>query len=207
MILTKSQIAFMLLFSCIAIPVLSGRMDAGGIGDGLIFFMVLFVLVMLLPNTVSMAETADERVTAYLCATPYSRKQMVLSKYIFDICIVVVYFFIYTLESMVFQDVGRVGGLTASVLIAVIFLYRGAYIPLEYKVGYEKAKYIGMASIMLLPFLLPTLLNNIDIEKLDFSVITALPVWLKYVMVYGGILLWLTVSYMLSERIFEKKEL
>ena len=103
--IAKLQILFMIGFVILALPFLGMRMQSGVIGGYVLYFILLFTFVLLLTNTISIAEATNGRALAYLCATPYSRTQLVREKYLFDISLVVIYNILYFAESLFWLDI------------------------------------------------------------------------------------------------------
>lgn len=205
--IAKLQILFMIGFVILALPFLGMRMQSGVIGGYVLYFILLFTFVLLLTNTISIAEATNGRALAYLCATPYSRTQLVREKYLFDISLVVIYNILYFAESLFVKQVESMNGYVAGAFILVVIIFRCVYIPIEIKLGYEKAKFASMLAVMVFPFALPMIFNKIDFTKINLDFIEKIPVLVRYGIVYGVMLLVIFISCTVATRIFEKKEL
>lgn len=68
-------------------------------------------------------------------------------------------------------------------MFLVLAVFLGVYLPVQYKLGYEKTKFAFVVIIMVSPFVFPQLLKMEDGINLDF--LNALPPAL----LYGGIIL------------------
>lgn len=95
---------------------------------------------------------------ALLCAAPYDRRAVVLAKYVLLGCIFAGMWAINALVALVLPHVVEMpgalaGGLTA---FASAIMY-GILIPIQYRYGYDKSKFIFAALIMSQPFVLPFL--------------------------------------------------
>jgi hypothetical protein len=86
-----------------------------------------------------------------------------------------------------------------------ISLLISIYLPVQFKVGYEKTKFFFVVIIMASPFLLPQLLKmNGDSY---FAVINSIPSALLFVMVALVSLILLAASILISIRIYSQKDL
>lgn len=211
LLLIRKYVLFMVIFSAIAPSLLLWNMDVEtrffdfyGI---IVFFLVLFVIVLFLSNSVSLIEETYKKGCAYLCTTPYGRDQMVLSKYVFSYLIFAGYCLIYGLTHLVLPKYTI--SLTfekIAISFFVISVFRCILIPLEYKFGYEKAKYIITMLIIGMPFVTSMIFGSIDITKRDFSGIMDMnTIWRGVLIV--TLLIINAVSMSLSCWIFKKKEL
>lgn len=211
LLLIRKYVLFMIVFSAIAPSLLLWNMDVEtrlfdfyGI---MVFFLVLFVIVLFLSNSVSLIEETYKKGCAYLCTTPYGRNQMVLSKYIFSYLIFAGYCLIYGLTHLVLPKYTiSLSFEKIAISFLVISVFRCILIPLEYKFGYEKAKYIITLLIIGMPFITSMLFGSIDITKSDFSQIMDMNiVWRGGLIVV--VLIMNVVSMSLSCCIFKKKDL
>lgn len=124
---------------CILFPIfLLWRMPefAGIFGFGLV---TVFSILMLL-QYVSLKETQYPKASTLLCALPFSRKNIVLSRYIFCIVIYFSCCLIFGIESLLFPTLQSVGCRIPIVLFLLVSLCLSIYLPIQYKVGYEKTK-------------------------------------------------------------------
>ena len=83
-------------------------------------------------------------------------------------------------------------------------VFIGVYLPVQYKLGYEKTKFAFVAVIIAFPFILPYLMKTENVN-LDFLSL------LSPVLAYGGIILLslgiLIVSIFLSMRFYSSVDL
>jgi len=173
----------------------------------LVFFMVLFVIILLLSSSVSLIDETYKKGCAYLCTTPYTRNQIVLSKYIFSYIIFIAYCLIYIIENMVYpQYTIKLNFEIIIISLLAISIFRGVLIPLEYKFGYEKAKYIIILLPILLPYVLSIVFDKVDISRLDITQIYDMNIGLKMIFVFSVFLI-NAVSMIVSCYIFKNKEL
>lgn len=210
-LLVRKYACFMILFSAIAPPLLLWNMHAeSGLVEFygmMIFFLVLFVTVLFLSNSVSLVDEKYKKGCAYLCTTPYGRNQIVLSKYAFSYVIFVIYCVIYGLTSLAVPEYTI--SLTFEKIAISFFavsIFRCVLIPLEFKFGYEKTKYIITMLIIGMPFLISIVFHNIDITKINLSNIANMDIiWRTALIVV--LLVFNVISMALSCYIFKKKDL
>ncbi len=101
------------------------------------------------------------RAASLLCAAPYSRRMIVLSKY-------VVIFLPYGFSCAAFWAVSlikpQVGGMSPGMAIMgflILAVAVGIYMPLQFKLGYEKARYLIMAAYLVLVCGAPMLISTV----------------------------------------------
>lgn len=137
---------------------------------GILGFMlsVIFCVLMLL-QYVSLKEYQFPKAATLLCATPFSRKMMVLSKYIFCIAVYIACCVIYAIETLLIPALGTVNVTMFFLMLFVTSLFIGVYLPLQYKIGYEKTKFAFWVVIMASPFILPQLMKmeNVNLNFLS----------------------------------------
>lgn len=167
---------------------------------GILGFMlsVIFCVFMLL-QYVSLKEYQFPKAATLLCAAPYSRRMMVLSKYIFCMTIYAACCVIYGIETFVVPELGSCDIKLFVLMFFITSVFIGIYLPLQYRLGYEKTKFAFVVVIMASPFILPQLMK-METVNLDFlSLFPPIPV-------YGGITLLslgiLTVSTFLSMKFY-----
>ena len=111
---------------------------------------------------------------------------------------------IFVIETLIFPQLGTADLELFLLPFFVISVFIGVYLPIQYKLGYEKTKFtfmvVIMASPVILPFFLKTELLNFDFLFMDSSPF-----------VYGGIVLvslaMLAISAFLSVKIYNKIDL
>lgn len=172
---------------------------------GVLGFMlsVIFCVFMLL-QYMSLKEYQSPKAATLLCATPYSRRMLVLSKYIFCMAIYVVCCVIYGIETFIVPGLGSCDIELFVLMFFITSVFIGVYLPIQYKLGYEKTKFAFVVVIMASPFILPQLMKmeNVNLDFLSlFSPVLA----------YEGIALLslgiLTVSTFLSMRFYSSVDL
>lgn len=119
---------------------------------GVLGFMlsVIFCVFMLL-QYVSLKEYQFPKATTLLCAAPYSRRMIVLSKYIFCMAIYSICCVIYGIETLIVPGLGPCDIKLFVLMFFIISVFIGIYLPIQYKLGYEKTKFAFVVVIMASP--------------------------------------------------------
>ena len=89
----------------------------------------------------------------YLAATPYPRKWMVVSKYLVSLLMFCACTLIFWVETLFFPNLGGFNVPVSAVLFFVVAVFLSLYLPLQYKIGYERTKYTFVFVIMATPIL------------------------------------------------------
>lgn len=206
--LLKKQGLFVLFFDIIMIAYLSNRMkDTKLIGTCLLFALTSFITILLLKTTISINEAKYEKALSLICTTPCDRRSIIKEKYLFDYMIFFIFICLYTAESMFFADVNIPPLWFFAVTFLFICIYHSVVIPLEFKLGYEKSKYITTILIFVVPFLSPLLIQNIDLNSVKTLGISAIPEPVKCLLLILFAFIIDICSYFISRQFFLKKEL
>lgn len=164
---------------------------------------VIFSVFMLL-QYVSLKEYQFPKAAALLCATPFSRKMIVLSKYIFCIAMYTACCVIFGMETLFIPGLGAFNVKLCMLMFLAVSVFIGIYLPVQYKLGYEKTKFVFAVVIMASPFLLPLLLK---MESINLDIFSRFSPFL----IYGGTALFgfavLVVSVSLSMKIYDNADL
>lgn len=164
---------------------------------------VVFAVFMLL-QYVSLKEYQFPKAAALLCAAPFSRKEMVLSKYLFCMAVYVICCIVFKIETLLIPGLGTADIKMFALMFLVTAVFIGLYLPVQYKLGYEKTKIAFMVIIMASPVILPLLLR---MESFNLDFLSMISPWL----ISGGIVLigavFLAVSAFLSMKIYAKADL
>ena len=144
------------------------------------------------------------KAASLLCAATFSRKMMVLSLYIFCIAVYVVCCTIYTIEALIIPGLDTMNAAMFFLMFLVTSVLISIYLPIQYKLGYEKTKFAFTVVIIASPFLLPQLMKmeNFNLNFLsEFSPI----------LICGSVLLLscmiLAVSAALSIKFYNRTDL
>lgn len=202
-LLVRKYVLIMLIF-CIFVPqflILRLPEYAGIMG----FVLITIYSVFMLLQYVSLKETQFPKASAFLCALPYPRKAVVLSRYIFSLIIYLVCCLFFWIETLVFPQLGTLGFTMPVILFLVISLILSIYLPVHYKLGSESTKIFFIIVIMTSSFVFPQLVKiagGINLRFLDM---------LNPVIFLGGVILFsisiLVVSATISMQIYKKADL
>lgn len=164
---------------------------------------IIFSVFMLLQYT-SLKEYQFPKAAMLLCSAPIPRKLLVVSKYIFCMLIYGVCCMIFGIETLIFPELGTLQLNMLLMMFLVTSAFIGIYLPVQYKLGYEKTKFAFAAIIVASPIILPMLLK---MENINLSVFANLsPAVLCGVAVLVGVLI-LTVSAFLSILFYSQTDL
>lgn len=201
-LIVKKYVLIMLIAAILIPPVMRWRTPefAGTFG---FILSVIFSIFMLL-QYVSLKEYQFPKAATLLCATPFSRSMMVLSKYIFCMIIYIACCIIFGIETLLIPGLGTSGTELFILMFFVTSVFIGIYLPVQYKLGYEKTKFAVAVIIVASPFILPVLMR-MDTVNLDFFV--SIPVYIVYGGVFAGGFIILALSSMLSIKIYNETDL
>lgn len=181
-LIVKKYVLLMFVVCIIIPPFMIWRTDAAYVGSMSFVLAAIFSVFMLL-QFVSLKEHQYAKASTLLCSTPYPRRLLVLSKYIFCLLIYGICSVIFWIETVVFPVLGGFHVEMPVFLFLVLSIFLGIYLPVQYKLGYETTKFVFFIIIMASPFIVPQLLKMQDGVNLA-SLTTLSPVLL-----YGGIVL------------------
>lgn len=201
-LIVKPYVLIMLVVATAIPPAMLWKAPEYGGAMGFIL-SVLFAVLMLL-QYVSLKEYQCPRASALLCAAPFPRRLLVLSKYVFCMLIYAVCCLIFGLETWLVPQLGalRPGALALMFLVTAVII--GLYLPAQYKLGYEKTKLAFVVLIMASPVLTAALLKTE--RAASPAPLAALPGFACGGMVLAG-LLFLLLSACLSVKFYEQADL
>lgn len=152
----------------------------------------------------SLKEYQFPKAATLLCATPFSRNMIVLSKYIFCIAVFIACCIIYAIETLVIPGLGTVDMTLFLLMFLVTSVFIGVYLPVQYKLGYEKTKFAFLVVIMASPFILPQLMKMENVNLNFLSMFSP-------ILICGSVLLFscvvLIVSVILSMKFYSATDL
>lgn len=172
-------------------------------GNGFIFGMIILMVAMMVVTTISYDDLA--KWDAYALTMPVTRKEMVLSKYL-------VMALLNTLGAVLALIVGIVGSMIMrqsfsmetlaiiGVLYLIAFSYGSMMVPLIYRFGTEKARLM-----LILSALIPTGLVLL-VTQMQIPLPEAANPWIYFFLLLGFTVIMVSGSYLISLRIYNKKE-
>ena len=85
---------------------------------------------------------------------------MVLSKYIFCMAIYAICCIVFGLETLFVPELGTSDIKLFAFMFLVVSVFIGIYLPVQYKLGYEKTKFACAVIIVASPFILPLIMRT-----------------------------------------------
>ena len=201
-LIVKKYVLIMLAVIALIPPVMRWRTPEFTGVFGFILSVIFSVFMLL--QYVSLKEYQFPKAATLLCETPFSRKMMVLSKYIFCMAIYAICCIVFGLETLFVPELGTSDIKLFAFMFLVVSVFIGIYLPVQYKLGYEKTKFACAVIIVASPFILPLIMRA---ESLNLNFLSMLPPYL----VYCGIVLIglaiLAISIYISMGIYDKADL
>lgn len=205
-ILIAKKFVFITMLMIIAIPLFVMLVAPSVSSVALFLYMVVLGEVMLL-QAIAQEEAKHPKATALLCAAPYQRKTFVQAKHALFLLIFFICWIVHTLI-MIFINKSSILDLTMILAVmlvgAIVF---GFNISMEFKYGVVKAKFVFMIVILIFslgPSLLAGFFGSV---KLDFTVFETMSPAAKNALLALANVMVISISIVLSTRIFSKKEL
>jgi ABC-2 type transport system permease protein len=202
-LLVKKYLLLMMALP-IAIPIFIMIQLSQVLGLTAFLISVIFTVFMLY-QYVLMAEMKYPKAEALLCATPYSRSTLVKARYAFIILPFAYCCVAYNVLALIFAKIEYLAPFNYLITLLISVILFGVYTPIQYKLGFEKTKYFFILLIMVTPFLL-TLLIRANIKP-DFTGLSAMPLFVQYLIPIVAIIAILFISMNISIKIYSKKEL
>jgi len=175
---------------------------------GLLGFLVTVLLAeYMLFNSVSISEDKYKG-AALLSATPYTRKTLVKAKYLFIAGIFIGCYILYTITAFLLPDyIVMLNLLTLGISFLTVTVYYGVIVPLQYRFGYEKVRYISFFAIFAVPFLFPYIWKRIQSRTIDWQTMFLFPPVIQELLPFFLALLIGLISMAVSIRIYSQKDL
>jgi len=197
---------FLIIFSILG-PIFINYQTRGFDSSFISFIITIIFLEFILYGSVSRLEEKDKG-CILLTTMPYSRSDIVKSKYLFVVSIFIIAYVLYILAALIMPIEMSLLSIN-SILISflVISICFGIYIPIQYKYGTEKTKYISSCLVLISPLSLPSIVKWIQSENIGLDIINRVPDVVKYIIIVFLSLSILTLSTKVSVNIYSKKDL
>lgn len=197
-ILAKDNLVIVFLLAC-GIPIFINRQLDNINSSFISFFIMVLYSQYILYNKISLTEDKFKG-ASYLTATPYTRELLVKSRYLFIFIVFLMCCIIYTAVS-IFSILPRLNNLTLSMSLLVLTSFFSVILPLQYKFGYEKTKFIIWSIVFFSPFAIPTILNQLSKLNINLEFSFNEPILYLLSVIIGY------VSMKISINIYYKKDL
>ncbi|WP_146552688.1 ABC-2 transporter permease [Rummeliibacillus sp. SL167] len=205
-LLVKKHLLFLFLFTIFLPIYVTSQLNVPNKGF-IVFFTLVIMLEYGLYSQVSKIEDSSKG-AAFICATPYTRKSFVESKYLF---LLIVFMFVVVIQMITSFLVPAVAdGITISniggTFLAVSITF-SILIPLQFKFGFDNIKIILYSFIILTPFIFPTIMRWFESHNFKFSFNLSLPYHAQLWIPYFLAVMIAFISVHLSIHIFSEKDL
>lgn len=170
--------------------------------------LLMAVLISSVAFNLAISEKENQypKATALLSSTPYTKGKVIVSKYTLYFIIYIVCFIAYLVE-MQFVPELKLDNFTrtAALVFLIQALGMGIFLPIQYKFGYEKTKFISFVLLVLSPVIIEAT-KRISFSSKIVSLMQSNSVIAVAILFGCGILIWL-VSFAISNKIFAKSDL
>lgn len=171
-------------------------------GIGLVYAGVLITLLCV--QYLSLADYQFPKGEALLATLPYSKKQMILARYSFCFSVPLIMTLLFALETQLIAKIQLLSLGAFISLICIITLFLSVYLPVQYRFGYEKTRFIFLVSILVL-----TLGSNVYLSQIGKVIIqnfATLSDKQFTVILLGSCIALLGLSIVVSIKIYENKD-
>ncbi|HDX9511842.1 ABC-2 transporter permease [Bacillus thuringiensis] len=204
--LVKKYFSILLVFAAIAPIYLSTQLklnDGGLIG----FLLTVVFMEHILFGTISKFEDQYKGATL-LCATPYTRSAFVKAKYLFLLVVFLCASIIRMITSIIIPSgIENLSINALGITFLVVSILFGILLPFQFKFGFDKTRMISFIVVFLTPFIAPTLIKEIQLSHLNFTLPLPFP---SIIMAWMPCLISIVisiVSMIISLKIYAKKDL
>lgn len=205
-LLVKRYFFILLVFAAIAPIYLSTQLhlnDGGLIG----FLLTVVFMEHILFGTISKFED-QYKGAALLCATPYTRSAFVKAKYLFLLVVFLCASIIRMIISIIIPSgIENLSINALGITFLVVSILFGILLPFQFKFGFDKTKMISFIVVFLIPFVAPTLIKEIQLSHLNFTLPLPFP---SIIMAWMPCLISIVISIIsmiISLKIYAKKDL
>ncbi|ANV74700.1 ABC transporter permease (plasmid) [Bacillus thuringiensis] len=204
--LVKKYFSILLVFAAIAPIYLSTQLklnDGGLIG----FLLTVVFMEHILFGTISKFEDQYKGATL-LCATPYTRSAFVKAKYLFLLVVFLCASIIRMITSIIIPSgIENLSINALGITFLVVSILFGILLPFQFKFGFDKTRMISFIVVFLTPFVAPTLIKEIQLSHLNFTLPLPFP---SIIMAWMPCLISIVIgiiSMIISLKIYAKKDL
>ncbi|GGH22099.1 ABC-2 transporter permease [Paenibacillus segetis] len=205
-IIAKKYLLIMLAFAVIGPIFISSKLEVLN-GSFISFLITVMYMEYILFNTVSMAEDKFKG-SSLLSATPYTRTTLVKAKYLFVLVIFIISLMIYTITSQIAPlGLEKLNVTNVGVSLLTVSLFLGILIPVQFKFGYEKTKFIFFMVVFLTPFLVPLIMQWLQSHNMSMNITVTFPNFILEMLPSLIALVIGVISMRVSIQIYAKKNL
>lgn len=172
-------------------------------GTIILLYTVIMVYLLLCQN-LSIKESKFEKAESLLCSAPYLRCDLVAARYIFLMLPLICCIILYQAISLVLGT-APVSLFHCFLVTAIALIPLSIYIPIQYKFGYAKTKFI-LTGMILLAALFPREITLL-FQSFNPKELSAFPDLYKYLLVIVIITATVGISMFFSLRIYKSREM
>ncbi len=204
LIIMKNNLPFTALI-IVGVPLLFLTMNP--MGTGLAAFSMTYILALYMTlQSLAYYESKYRKAENILNAAPYSRRGIVLSRYIFSVLVYVVCLVFYVILSLAIPRLERLGAAEAAVAFFIGSLMTGVLQPLTYRFGIEKTRYINMAVMIGVGVGFPYFVKAVAGGKISLALLGGLSPVTTICLALVLSLVILAASAAVSVSVYKKKE-
>lgn len=200
----KNYLPFIALL-IIVYPLLFLTMEPIGSGLAAFSFAYLFAMYMA-TQTLGYYDSKYRKAETILNAAPISRQAIVISRYIFSLLIYVAALLVYIVMSLIIPGIERLTIVDAIIALFIGNLLMGFIIPLTYRFGIEKMRYINMIVILAVAFGFPASLKALANENVNLNFFANWSAPLCGCLILIVTLAIIALSAIVSISVYKKKE-
>lgn len=201
-LLTHKQLIVSLLIA-VLFPIFMYE-NTGKNSEIVLFLIVIIFSQYTLFNSISLLDNKYESEKMFLIL-PYRRKEIVLSRYVFLLCV----FFILTVGTLlgsIISPLNYVSGNGYIMILMISSIFFGILLPIQYYFGYEKTKYFSFIIVFAMPFLSSYISSKID--QIDFiGKMSQIEPNIRLIFMVVTTIIITSISIICSSTIFNKKDL
>ncbi|HBC92467.1 MAG TPA: ABC-2 transporter permease [Pelotomaculum sp.] len=204
-LLVKKYLALTVVLA-FGIPLFVAWQAPGMMGFAVFLITVIFTVYIPL-QSVSLAEAKYPKATALLCTAPYRRSAVVKARYVFFLIIFIFCCLAYAILSLLAPQMEMLSTMDVVITFLIFSIVFGIYIPLQYKFGFEKTKYLLMVLLFATSFLMPSIVKMFAHTNINLDIFTGLPLPVRYAALITVILIVISISLTASIKTFQAKAL
>lgn len=202
-LLTKKYLILTMFFGFI-IPILYSLIAPILLGFPTLVMSVLLVGVLLVGNAF-IEEEKYPKAEMLLCSTPYTKRALIIEKYIFTFLVFIYCCITYKCVSLILPSIFFPDFKTVLEALLIYAIFWGFSLPLQYKFGIQSTKIILSLGICVFP-VAATFLRNVSFDWMQISMFGELTDLWQSVILIIIIILVEVLSFSTSSKIYMRKE-
>lgn len=204
-LLIKKDLLILFAFA-IGAPIFISSNSAANVGI-FSFFLPVIIIEYILTGTIWKKEYKYKGAVLF-CTTPYTRKTLVKSEYLFVFIIFICNYIIYALIAFITPfNIPKLSISGVGIVLLIVAIFFNISIPVLYKFGYVKLSYILPMIVVIIPFGGPYIIKFLQANNVNFNYIMSLPKIFQNLGPYVITLIITLISMMISINIYSKKDL